>query len=148
MAIPDFQSIMLPFLQLLADGKEHLHKDLIKGVANHFNLTEEERQELLPSQRQAIITNRVGWARTYLSKAGLVESPSRGVQMITKRGIDALKTNPKAINMHFLMQYPEYRAFRGIDVPVGIEPTKATVMTLTPQETMSNAYIELNRVYV
>ena len=114
-------------------------------MANHFNLTEEERQELLPSQRQAIITNRVGWARTYLSKAGLVESPSRGVQVITKRGLDALKSNPKTVNMQFLMQYPEYRAFRGIETPVGIEPAKPAIIALTPQETMSSAYVELNK---
>ena len=145
MAIPDFQAIMLPFLHLLADGKEHQHKDLIKGVADHFNLSEEERQELLPSQRQAIIANRVGWARTHLSKAGLIKSPARGIHVITPRGQASLNDTPQSINMQFLMQYPEYRAFRGIETPVGIEPAKPAIIALTPQETMSSAYVELNK---
>ena len=78
MAIPDYQTVMLPLLKLAADGKEHKVREAIEDLADSFALTEDERKELLPSGGQAIFDNRVGWARTYMKKAGLLESPQRG----------------------------------------------------------------------
>jgi restriction system protein len=75
MAIPDYQSVMLPLLRLAADGREHSVRSAIEQLADEFRLTEEERKELLPSGGQATFDNRVGWARTYMKKAGLLESP-------------------------------------------------------------------------
>ena len=72
MAIPDYQSIMLPLLKLVSDGQEYKMRDVTDKLADHFNLTEEERQEPIPSGTQALFYNRVGWARTYLVKAGLL----------------------------------------------------------------------------
>lgn len=66
MAIPDFQSIMLPFLIQVSDEQEHRHRDSRESLAKHFRLTDEELDEKLPSGRQTIFDNRVGWARTYL----------------------------------------------------------------------------------
>lgn len=69
MAIPDYQSAMVPLLQFAADKQEHSLRETIDGLANHFGLTDAEQKELLPSGRQAVFDNRVGWARTYLTKA-------------------------------------------------------------------------------
>ena len=77
MSIPDFQSVMLPLLQYAGDGKEHSLRDAITFLADVFNLSDEERKELLSSGQQAVFDNRVGWARTHLKKAGLLESPKR-----------------------------------------------------------------------
>lgn len=71
MAIPNYQSIMFPLLEYSGDDQEHSLRECIEALASHFNLTHEERKQLLPSGKQAIFDNRVGWARTYLKKAGL-----------------------------------------------------------------------------
>jgi len=94
LAIPDYQTVMLPLLRLAADGKEHKVREAIEDLADSFALTEDERKELLPSGGQATFDNRVGWARTYMKKAVLLESPQRGYFKITDRGIQALKMNP------------------------------------------------------
>ncbi|PYS49203.1 MAG: restriction endonuclease, partial [Acidobacteria bacterium] len=91
MAIPDYQTLMLPLLQLLNDGQEHLLREAVQELANKFNLTDEERSQLLPSGVSTIIGNRVGWARTYLQKAGLIESRKRGCLQLSSRGRSVLK---------------------------------------------------------
>jgi restriction system protein len=83
MAIPDYQTCMLPFLKFLEDGKEHTLREAEDVLATVFNLTPTERAELLPSGQQFIFKNRIGWARTYLKKAVLIESPKRGIFKIT-----------------------------------------------------------------
>ena len=84
-----------------------LRAGAIEALADQFQLTDEEHKELLPSGGQATFDNRVGWARTYMKKAGLLESPRRSYFRITDRGLQALKTNPEAINNKFLEQSPE-----------------------------------------
>jgi restriction system protein len=78
MAIPDYQTIMLPLLKFAADGKEHSTRESIEYLASQFKLTDEERKELLPSGTARLFDNRVGWASTYIRKAGLIESKRRG----------------------------------------------------------------------
>ena len=78
MAIPDYQTVMLPLLRLAADGSEHKFRDAVEKLAQEFLLTSEERSELLPSGTAPLFDNRVGWARTYLKQAGLLSSPRRG----------------------------------------------------------------------
>jgi len=90
MPIPDYQSIMLPLLKFAGDKKEHSIREAIEYIANVFNLSEEERREVLPSGQQYIIDNRVGWARTYLKKAGLLESTKRSYFKITDLGLEVL----------------------------------------------------------
>jgi len=114
MSIPDYQSIMLPLLRLLTDEKEHSFRDSIENLAQFFKLSAEERKELLPSGQQPVFDNRVGWARTYMKKAGLLETTRRGFFKITKRGLEALKQNPPEINVKFLEQYSEFIEFREI----------------------------------
>ena len=114
MAIPDYQSIMLPLLRMAGDKQEHVFRDAVDTLANEFNLTDEERRELLPSGQQEIFSNRVGWARTYMKKAGLLESPRRGRLKITQRGLDVLAQNPQKINVTFLDQFKEFQEFRTV----------------------------------
>jgi restriction system protein len=130
MAIPDFQSIMLPLLKLTSDGGEHSLRGSIESLAEQFRLTREERKTLLPSGTQGLFDNRVAWARTYLKQAGLLESSRRGCVRITPRGRELLESNPKSITSKFLRRYPEFQAFqtrsrRSTDLkPVTVEPEK------------------------
>lgn len=112
MAIPDFQALMLPLLKSVEDKQEHLFRDIVELLAEQYGLTDEERKQLLPSGRYPTFDNRVGWAKTYLKKAGLIEQPKRSYLKITGRGEDVLKKKPASMNMKFLEQFPEYIAFR------------------------------------
>src|SRR4030042_2288518 len=114
MAIPVFQQIMLPLLQLLKDKQEHSLRQIIDSLINQFGVTQEEQRELLPSGKQAIFDNRVGWARTHLKKAGLLESTRRGFFRITDRGLQVLNQKPAKIDVKFLDQFDEFREFRAI----------------------------------
>jgi len=111
MSIPKYEEIMLPLLELSSDNKEHHVQEAYARLAEKFGLTEEEREELLPSGTQSLFENRVGWARTYLVKAGLLESKKRGYFNITKRGIDVIKENLEEINSEYLKKYPEFIDF-------------------------------------
>lgn len=141
MAIPDFQTIMLPLVQFASDGKEHSLREAIDYLANYFQLTKEERKELLPSGRQATFDNRVGWSRTHLTKAGLLNSTRRGYFEITQLGQQVLAQKPDLINVAFLKQYPDYLEF--------IKPSTANDKTAvsdegdssqSPEEAIESAY--------
>ena len=112
MTIPDFQTLMRPVLAQLADGEPRRSRDVIGAMADEFSLTQEERESLLPSGRQRRFDNRVGWAITYLSQAGLVTHPARGHVRITDEGAVALGTYRDRIDMGVLDAYPGYREFR------------------------------------
>ncbi len=112
MAIPDYQTVMLPLLRLASDKEEHIYREAVDTLANEFNLTDEDRHELLSSGQQEVFSNRVGWARTYMKKAGLLKSPQRGRFQITQRGIEVLNQNPEKINVSFLNQFKEFQEFR------------------------------------
>jgi len=112
MAIPDYQSCMLPLLEFLGDQHEHSLRETIDHLATHFKLTEGELKQLLPSGQQAVFDNRVAWARTYLKQAGLLEPTRRGYFRITPRGLEVLKQKPEKINVKFLEQFKEFRDFR------------------------------------
>jgi restriction system protein len=111
MAIPDYQTLMLPVLQSGAAGEVSI-RDAIERLAREFKLTDEERTELLPSGKQAIFTNRVQWAKTYLVKAGLLQATKRGHFAITDRGRGVLAQKPRRIDNSFLDQFEEFRQFR------------------------------------
>src|SRR3990172_5835551 len=112
MAIPDFQSVMLPLMRYCADGKEHAISETTDALADQFKLTVEERKALLPSGVQEIFRNRVAWAKSHLKMAGLLANPKRGIYKITERGLEIVRKNPPLINLKFLFQFPEYVAFR------------------------------------
>lgn len=144
MPIPDFQTIMLPLLQCFDDGQEHSTQELIETLAKEFSLLEEELNALLPSGKQTIFYNRVGWARTYLTKAGLLEMSRRSYYRITERGRQVLKSNPSRIDMKFLEQFPEYVEFR--ERESGRRRSKETTDEegeKTPEEILEDAYEEI-----
>lgn len=147
MEIPDYQSLMLPLLQAAADGNEHTLRATIDILADQFKLSETDRQALLPSGQQPIFENRVGWARTYIKKAGLIATPRRGVFIITARGSDLLKKKPQSISNQSLMEFPEFQEFRRRDKETS-EPG-ITVHTdensQTPEELIEYSYQELKR---
>lgn len=112
MAIPDFQTLMRPVLAHLVDGEVRRTRDVKDSMAEAFELTTDERAQMLPSGRQRTMDNRVGWALTYLRQAGLVDQPARGRVVINAAGRDALTSNPDRIDMKTLEAYPAYLDFR------------------------------------
>ena len=108
MPIPDFQRLMLPLLRDLSSG-ERSGQETLEALAAHFSLTPEELAIRIPSGRAARFANRIGWAKTHLKAAGLIESPSRAVYRLTPRGRKVLAGNPPSINLAFLDQFPDHR---------------------------------------
>jgi restriction system protein len=140
MPIPDYQSLMLPLLRSASDGNDHTTRESVEALANEFQLTSAERSELLASGQQAIFNNRVGWANSYLKKAGLLESPRRGVLHITERGKQILGENPTRIDVRFLERFPEFIAFR--DTPRNNKEIAPALAVPTAEQTPEEA-IEL-----
>lgn len=147
MPIPDFQRVMLPLMQLASDGQEHTLRESIEYLAHEFQLSDSERKELLPSGRQPIFDNRVGWARTHLKKAGLIESPGRSLFKITPRGLDLLSQNPPVINVRLLKQFPEYLEFLGVtpNEPITAGGDNESSDFETPEETLEAAYQNIRK---
>jgi restriction system protein len=146
MTIPDLKAIMLPLLQYTRDGKEHSLRDAITYLADVFNLSDDERKELLSSGQQAVFDNRVGWARTYLKKAGLFISPKRGFFKITERGRDLLTQNPTKINIKFLNQFPEHIEFLNSKKDNDkSEPEIIETSETTPQESIEFGYQKIRK---
>lgn len=117
MAVPDFQTWFLPLLRLLGDGEVHRIRDVYEILADELGLSAEDRSEMLPSGKQLKYINRIGWARTYLKKAGIVQAPGRAQVQITPRGQDVLATPPERLNVKFLNQYTEFREFHDYQPP-------------------------------
>lgn len=147
MAVPDYQSIMLPLLKEVSDKKEHRFRDLIESLSDKFRLTEEERKELLPSGQQPIFDNRVGWAKTYLKKAGLLNSPKRAYVEISERGLDVLRQNPMEINVKFLKQFDEFIEFQtpNKDKESELDYTIEESSDRTPEEQLESAYQRIRK---
>ena len=142
MVIPDFQSVMRPVLNTVQNGAPLPLNTLRERVADQFQLTEDERKERLPSGQQTVINNRVGWARTYLNKAGLLCIPTKGMVQITPRGLEALASGPPRITVSWLKQFPEFADFhttkpRMADTPVVMSIDRAET---TPDEQLADAH--------
>lgn len=143
MAIPDYQSVMLPLLRFAGDRQEHSLRETIDALADVFGLTADERKELLPSGQQQVFDNRVGWARTYLTKAGLLQKTRRSHYEISERGLEVLAGNPERIDVKFLDRFQDFREFRalkgtrsGSSAPTTVEADQDT----TPEEALESAY--------
>ena len=142
MAVPSFQAFMLPLLRLAADGKEHSIQEALEHLVQEFHLSLEDQEVLLPSGSQTVFQNRVSWAKTYLTKAGLLEAPKRSHFRITQRGKEVLESGVEQINIAFLSQFPEYKAFRqkspkSQSAKSNDEPEESQK---TPEELMEEAY--------
>ncbi|MBU2611562.1 MAG: restriction endonuclease [Chloroflexi bacterium] len=145
MTIPDFQTIMLPLLRVAEDGKEHSIHDFVNQLAKFFNLTEQEVNELLPSGKQPLFYNRVGWARTYMTKSCLLEMTHRPNYQITDRGKELLKSNPSRIDIKFLARFPEFVKFHEVE---SVRKPKRQIQQeekedKTPEEVLEDAYQEI-----
>ena len=139
MAIPDFQSIMLPLLVVIADGAEHTNPQVAAALARHFQLSDDEVAQLLPAGQQRVFTNRISWAKAYLKRAGLVESPDRGTVRLTESGRAVLAGQPAKIDLRFLKQFPSYDWHRpaaqsDVDVPDERETVR------TPEELLESSH--------
>jgi restriction system protein len=141
-AVPDFQSFFLPMLKLASDGLVHSLQETYKAMEGHFRLSQEDQREMLPSGKQATYKNRIAWARVYLSKALLLESPKRGFFRITERGQKLLNSIPTDLRVKHLKQYPEFVEFHktGNKQEKGSEDEERTA---TPEEIFENAYQKL-----
>ncbi|HET6442943.1 MAG TPA: restriction endonuclease [candidate division Zixibacteria bacterium] len=145
MSIPDYQSLMLPLLKLAGDRNEHLFRDAVEELANQFNLSDAERRESIPSGPQPLIYNRVGWARTYLKSAGLLESNKRGYFHISKRGLNVLSQDPSEINIAFLRQFPEFLELRKRKEKPPTDKETEQVESETPEERIGFAFQQINQ---
>ena len=149
MTVPDYQSVMLPLLQFAGVKKDETSTgEAIEALAKELGLTDEDLREILPSGIQSTFVNRVGWAATYMKKAGLLESTRRGFYKITLRGQELLKKQPKAINVKLLNQYPEFLEFKQLKGTrsgdrENSSRTTIDVTTATPSEVLEAAYENL-----
>jgi len=146
--LPDFQTIMLPFLEYVGDKKEHSLQELREKLAIDFNLSKEERMQFLSSGKQTIFDSRVGWVRTYLKKAGLLEYIRKGYFRITNRGLKVLKNPPNKIDTKFLKQYPEFLEFIKSTKIVDTDITKYIEKILevkTPEDLIEAGYRKLDK---
>lgn len=146
--IPDYQSLMLPLLKILSDGKEHKYRDLIENLAYEFGLSDQERKELLSSGSQAIFDNRVGWAKVYLKKAGLLDSPKRAICVITELGKQIIEKNPERIDAKFLRQFPSFLEFQNLsknDNETYEEVNSEELHDQTPEENLDKAYHNIRK---
>ncbi len=151
MTIPNYQTFMLPLLQLAGDGQVHKFGDACDHLAEQFDIPKEERLKLLPSGRYPVFRSRVGWAKTYLTKAKLLELPARGQFVITKRGKEILESGITKIDSTVLQQYSEFVEFqRGgadkskkKDKPHQEQPQPQ--LEQTPDELLESAYHRIQR---
>lgn len=146
MAVPDFQSFLLPLLRIAGDGKEHSLAEAHTRLASDLKLTQAEQQELLPSGLQSRFANRVAWARVYLKQAGLLLTPRRGHFLISDRGRQVLSAPPPRIDIKFLEQYPEFLEFQRPKSQPGepATPAPAQVPDLeTPEEALEAAHAKM-----
>ena len=147
MAVPDFQSLMLPLLKFAADGQPHPLGEAREALAAQFGLSQADRDEPLPSGNQSKFSNRVAWAKSYLQEAGLLTSPKRGYFQIAPRGEKVLVSPPGKIDIKFLEQYPEFIEFR---TPKTASTTRAALSTTeptdsdTPEEALEVAHQKIN----
>ncbi len=141
MAIPKYDELFEPVLRFLADGKEHTSKEMIEVLVGQLGLNDEERNEWLPSKRQRVIDNRIGWARTYLKKAGLMSAPRRGVYRIERLGLDALASG-EAVTNEYLDRYEAFRDFKkaGANQEVRYGQPDETLDVNEEQETPDEAF--------
>ena len=149
MPIPDFQSLMRPLLEAHADGKEHLNRDLVAQLGEQFGLTEEERREMLPSGGARLFDNRIGWAKSHITQAGLLIAPRRAISVITDQGREALRIHPERIDLRVLNGFEVYREFRNRRKNVEDDDSDTSDTEIqdaqTPEELLENAYLQVRR---
>jgi len=148
MPVPDYETLMLPVLRAFANGARNV-SDCLPKLREEFAITDEEAAVLIPSGSMSLFSNRAHWARTYLSKAGLLESPRRNSHHITDLGRQFLATKPDRIDLKTLQNFEGFldwhRASRGESKPEAdhAEPTDRQTPPETPQEQIERAHGEI-----
>ena len=147
MSVPEFQKYFLPFLEIVKDKKDHTINELIDRLANYFKLSNEDKNELVPSGRDTRHANRVKWTRTYFRKASLVESVGKAKVIITQRGLDVISKKPENIDIKFLDQFEEFKAFRTVakSETNGTKDTPSEEVLKTPEEILEDGYSNLRQ---
>jgi restriction system protein len=147
MPVPDYETFMLPMLRSLADGAEHHVRDIREKLAAEFKLTSADRAEMLPSGRQSVFDNRVGWAKTYMDKAGLIATVKRGVYRITDAGRGVLAERPASIDKKYLEKFEPFRAFIALqrDRDEGEKHEPVNGGSATPEEQLEAAYLKISQ---
>jgi len=144
MSVPDYQSLMLPLLSYAARRNEEITtSEAVEALAKDLKLTEEDLKETLPSGTQSTFVNRVGWAATYMKKAGLLAATRRGYYRITNRGKELLNKKPSKINAKILQGYPEFREFlqlKGTRIRKKEDRSPTDILSSTPSELLEDAY--------
>ena len=138
MSIPKYFEMNKPFLLCIKDGKKYTKKQVQAYIKKFFKLSDEDLLELLPSGRQTTFSNRVGWASTYLKKAGLITSPERAVFQITDEGKKVLKENPAVIDEGYLSKYQSFQQF------ITGESSSKTEENETPDDTLESSFQKIN----
>ena len=150
MTIPDYQSLMRPLLAFGQDGAEKNIRDAVSSIAKQINLSDEERDLLLPSGKQSVFSNRVHWARTYLDKSGAIKKTRRSHFVITDRGKKLLAENSERINVAVLRQFPEFVAFQTPKVSndgetaIEVQDVALPQTTATPEEAIQQAETQIS----
>jgi restriction system protein len=147
MAVPKYDELMKPLLEAVKDGEVYKIKDVTAVLAQQLNLSSDDLAEMLPSGRQTVFKNRVGWAKTYLKKAGLLDSPARANIVITDAGKQVIAENPEKIDSKYLERFPSFVDFASVGEstyddnppPVAPKPTD-----LTPDDLLEDAYKQIN----
>lgn len=144
MTLPKYYEMQKPFLEYLKDGNNHTLKELKHYISGYFHLSEKELAELLPSGRQTVFVNRIGWARTYLKKAGLIDSPARAIFMITAEGLAVLKDNPAVIDNNYLLQFDSFKEFQNVSSLPEHNQTLQFNKKCTPDDTFEDSFRKIN----
>ena len=142
MAVPKFFEFFDGFLRAVQDGELHTAKEVRERIAASMNITDADRAEMLPSGKQSTFDNRVAWARTYLDKAGLIETPARGRYRITKSGRNALESE-ETIDLKYLEQSEKFKEFHKATSPGTVESV-SDEKDESPMEILDSAFQQVN----
>ena len=147
MSVPKYDELMKPLLMAIKDGKTYTIKDVTATLAKQLNLSSDDLAEMLPSGRQTVFKNRVGWAKTYLKKAGLLESPARATVVITDVGKQVVEENPEKIDSCYLGRFPSFADFTSAAEKTDEDhhaPAVTKPVDLTPDDQLEDAYKQIN----
>ena len=146
--IPDFQTLMLPMLQLLSNGVEKTLNEVVHSLADKYNLTPQELKIKVPSGQMGLFRNRVGWTRSYLKKSGLIQYPKRGAYQITEFGKEFLSKKPKELRIKHLKEMPLFKewkeTFNQTKNNNDIVSVQTEIEEQTPEEILANTVGALN----
>ena len=147
MAVPKYDELMKPLLKMVRDGEAYKIKDVAAMLAKQLNLSSDDLSEMLPSGRQTVFRNRVGWAKTYMKKAGLLDSPARAMIVITETGKKVVEEDPEKIDSKYLECFPSFLDFKSVTESVdnsGLIPSISNTLDLTPDDQLEDAYKQIN----